>query len=82
MQKVPSYDIAVWIFEGFSSRYISYIDIMSGELFQHYKNRGLESREDLIISKEDRDADPIECNENDNFIDTGSFQNWIDLTSP
>jgi hypothetical protein len=42
-------------------RFVSYFYVMEDPLFQHYINRGATAREDFIISKALRDANPINC---------------------
>jgi len=54
-------DIAVQT-GGFGNRqFISYFSVMSDQLFAKYQNRGLDSRNDVIISRAERDADPLQC---------------------
>lgn len=47
---------------GFRRNFISYFDVMPERIFAKYRERGLKSREELIISKETRDANPLRCN--------------------
>lgn len=42
-------------------KFVSYFDVMTDELFEEYKKRGVKDKKDLIISKEERDAKPLEC---------------------
>jgi len=60
---------------------ISYFDVISDDLFANYKARGVESRESLIITKEQRAADPLNCNEEDKedekFGNPGTIENWV-----
>ena len=55
---------------------ISYFDVMTDSLFQNYQDRGLSSRQDAIISREARDADPLFCTA-DAFANSGSLENWV-----
>lgn len=48
---------------GFGRNFISYFDVMPDNVFAIYQKRGVKSRDELIISKEARDADPLQCNE-------------------
>lgn len=64
---VTGTDIAVQVNTAKGTRYISYFDIMTDNIFSHYQNRGLSNRSDLIISKEIRDENPINCNGEDQF---------------
>jgi hypothetical protein len=40
---------------------ISFLQVATDEVLQLYKDRGLTSVEDVIITKEERDANPLEC---------------------
>jgi hypothetical protein len=42
----------------------------------NYQARGLNSRNDAIISKAERDADPIACQGEEEFADGGNLENW------
>jgi len=42
-------------------RYLSYFECMTDNLFEDFIDRGSSSRDDFIISKEERDADPLTC---------------------
>lgn len=41
---------------------VSYFDVMTDNLFSNHQRRGIENRADAIISAEDRDSDPLNCN--------------------
>ncbi|MBI2427041.1 MAG: hypothetical protein HYV34_04290 [Candidatus Kerfeldbacteria bacterium] len=55
-------DIAVQIGVGWNVRYYSYFSVMPDSVFAAYEERGVRDRNDFIISKEYRDAHPLECN--------------------
>lgn len=59
-------------------RMVSYFDVMTDALFNEYKNKGINTRADIIISKEARDADPLSCN-GDTFTSTGLIESWVIL---
>lgn len=59
-------------------RLLSYFDVMTDAVFQRYRNRGVGSKSDLIISKAARDADPLTCS-GDAFLTQGTLPNWIYL---
>ena len=59
-------------------RMISYFDVMKDEIFAEYLNYGVASRDNLIISKELRDANPIECS-GDMFISVDLLECWVVL---
>jgi hypothetical protein len=67
---------------GYSSqnewKLVSYFDCINDFLFQRYQNRGVSSRSDLIITKEARDADPLNC-AGEVFGTSGTLKNWVDL---
>ena len=44
------------------TKYISYFEVMSPALFAKYQAVGIKNRTDLIISKEERDKNPLKCN--------------------
>lgn len=71
-------DIAVGVNTPGGWKLVSYFDTMSDPLFQYYRNRGIASREQLIISREQRDADPLVCS-GETFIDTGHLDHWVAL---
>jgi hypothetical protein len=59
-------------------RLVSYFEVISDEVFNEYSDRGVTSREDLIISKALRDANPLSCN-GDTFVTSDTLENWIYL---
>jgi hypothetical protein len=61
-----------------SYKFISYFEYMDDSVFQNYVNRGATSREDFIISKEERDADPLIC-DGSTFLTQGNLENWFYL---
>jgi hypothetical protein len=60
------------------NRLVSYFRVMTDSVFQAYRNRGVSSRDDLIISKAARDADPLTCN-GEVFQGQGNLPNWFYL---
>jgi hypothetical protein len=75
---VTSSDIAVGVFTPTGNKLVSYFDVMTDTLFRNYIRRGLKSRSDIIISKEERDANPLTCDE-EVFTDSGTIENWMPL---
>lgn len=71
-------DIAVSYSQQNSWKLLSYADILTDTLFQKYQARGVAFRSDLIISKEARDADPLNCS-GDTFGTSGTIENWKPL---
>lgn len=80
---VTGTDIAVIVNTLEGIRYISYFDIMTDNLFTQYQNRGINDRNEIIISKEIRDANPIiiNCNNQDPFPNQFETRNedWVIL---
>jgi hypothetical protein len=73
-----SSDIAVRVNTTKGFKLISWFNIMKDDLFQKYKDRGVTSRTQLILSKEARDADPLNCT-GEAFGKAGSLTNWVEL---
>lgn len=71
-------DVAVGVNTPNVWKLISYFDVMTDSLFQVYQARGLNSRNDVIISKEARDDDPLTC-EGETFTNAGNLENWVVL---
>lgn len=73
-------DIAIQIYAPNNTiQKVSYFDVMTDKLFACYMSKGIMSREELIIPKADRDADPLlPCNGYQFFVQ-GIIQNWIGL---
>lgn len=62
------------------TKYVSYFETMTDSLFATLQARGVASRSDFVISKEERDADPLTCNGLD-FLTFGSgvLEDWVYL---
>lgn len=59
-------------------RMVSYFDVITDAVFALYQNRGVASRNDLIISKTVRDANPLTCS-SDTFTSADTIENWVIL---
>ncbi|MCX6175049.1 MAG: hypothetical protein NTZ27_09885 [Ignavibacteriales bacterium] len=57
---------------------ISYFDVITDTLFQNYQQHGITSRNDIIISKEARDANPLNCN-GEYFTTSETIEDWVVL---
>lgn len=55
-------DIAIEARSGLSANFISYFDVIPDSIFAKYQARGIKDRSELILTKEYRDAHPLECN--------------------
>ena len=71
-------DIAVSVNTTRGWKLISYFDVMTDSLFQAYQARGVSSRDQLIISKEARDADTLTC-DGESFTSQGQLEDWVVL---
>jgi hypothetical protein len=59
-------------------RMVSFFNVMTDELFVEYSNHGISSRDDLIISKSARDANPLTC-DGDTFTSQDVLESWVYL---
>jgi len=69
-------DIAVCVATPQGSRLISYFEVMTDSLFQSYQARGVDARDQLIISSAERDAGLLTC-DGETFTGSGSLENWV-----
>lgn len=72
-------DIAVGVNTTRGHKLVSYFDVMTDSLFASYQARGLNARSDVIISKEDREADPLSC-DGETFTTRGTLESWFTFT--
>jgi len=82
-------EIAVEIRSGFSSDLVSFFDVITDSVFEEYKKRGVQSMDQLVINKELRDANPLQCDPNTEegrFVGASGWQrdstgldNWVEL---
>ena len=89
-------EIVTWLMLGDGKvKYISFFDVISDKIFSEYEDRGVVSRSQMTIPREERESNPISChpdNGGGNFIAEGdelSFNiwqagtdNWVFLNSP
>jgi hypothetical protein len=65
-------DIAVQIGQmPWNEEFVSYFDVMPADIFAAYQARGLASRSDVVLTKEYRDAHPLQCDgatQKDGFV--------------
>jgi len=57
---------------------VPYPDMMTDEVFNSYISRGANSRLDFVISREARDADPLECS-GESFLTRGHLEDGFVL---
>jgi hypothetical protein len=72
-------DIAISIGPKEGGRLISYFDAMTDGVFQPYQARGVASRSAMIITKAERDADPVPCVGESQFTVFGTLPSWVTL---
>ncbi len=82
--KLPAFNIAVEVNMCPSgTKILSYFDVITDDVFQAYKDRGATSQNEFIISKEERDKDPLTCVFDPEMgyciYDKGSIPNWVYL---
>ena len=88
-------EIAVAVSSSIRTEYISFFDVMTDEVFEEYQERGITSRSQMTIPRQEREENPIPCTLNDGsggkfYSESGNeeeFQewqngpdNWIELT--
>lgn len=70
-------DIAVSIGGKEEGTLISYFDAMTDEVFAQYQARGVANRQALIITRAQRDADPVPCVDEHQFTVHGHLPDWV-----
>jgi len=71
-------DVAIRVMTPGGFRLVSYIHALSDSVWTHYAARGLTSRDQAVISRSERDADPLTCN-GETFMTRGTLTDWIPL---
>ncbi len=59
----------------------SYFELITDDVFQEYRERGVTWRYAMIITKGERDADPLTC-DGTTFLTQGTVPNWVGLNPP
>ena len=72
-------DIGVFISTPVGERWVSLFSVLPDALFTNYMARGVPSREAAIITKAERDADPVPCIGDQGFAFKGNIENWVYL---
>jgi hypothetical protein len=57
-------------------RMVSYFEVITDDVFSEYISHGVATREEMIIPKTTRDANPLTCS-GDTFISTDTLENWV-----
>jgi hypothetical protein len=71
-------DIAVRVNSPSGMKLVPFISTLTDSLFLAYQARGVSARNDLIITKGARDADPLNCT-GETFGTSGTLENWVTL---
>jgi len=71
-------DIAVSVNSTEGYRLVSWFEVINDGVFDEFRAAGIGSREDMIISRAARDADPLSCNEG-TFTTLGTIPSWVSL---
>ena len=70
-------DIAVVIWSRQGHKYVSFFETLTDSLFAYYQQRGIATRDELIINKAERDAFPLNCY-GENFLPSQNpFNDWV-----
>jgi len=72
------FDIAVSVRTQEGRRFISYFEVLTDEIFQAYRDRGATTRTQFIITKEERDTNPLTC-DGEWFSAQDNDANWVQL---
>jgi hypothetical protein len=72
-------DIAVGVNTPSGWKLISFFQAMEESLFNEYKKRGVNSIDNLIITKEERDAEPLTCKDDESFENSETLGNYVIL---
>ncbi|MFN0182127.1 MAG: hypothetical protein ACKVZ0_25260 [Gemmatimonadales bacterium] len=71
-------DIAVGVDTPAGYRLLSWFEVIADSVFSGYATRGVASRAAMVISRAERDGDPLSC-VGEAFIGAGSLGNWVAL---
>ena len=71
-------DVAIRVETPAGLRLVSYFDALAPEVFDRYRARGLTSKADAVVSRAERDANPLACT-GESFTNRGALPNWVQL---
>lgn len=72
-------DVAVGVDTPQGYRLVSWFEVITDSLFARFHDRGLAARAAAIISRAERDADPLTCGAQEAFTSRGSLAGWVQL---
>lgn len=73
-------DVAVGVHTPEGFKLFSFFQLMQPRVFAPYRARGVPDPAALVITREERDADPLSC-EGQTFSSSGHLPHWVTLTS-
>ena len=76
---VNASDIAIKVQTPTGMKLLSYFNVMSTNVLSSYQARGVTNVTEMIITKAQRDADPLDCS-GETFASMGTITNLINLT--
>ena len=71
-------DFALGVNTADGFRLLPYFRVISDSLFLQYQARGMTSVDQAVISRAERDTDPLMCSGQE-FVDSGMLENWFVL---
>jgi hypothetical protein len=71
-------DVAVGVNSTEGYRLVSWFEVINDGVFDEFRAAGIGSRDDMIISRAARDADPLSCN-GETFTTLGTIPSWVPL---
>jgi len=74
-----SFDIAIWVNTKDGMQLLSYFEVVNDNVFNPYHLRGAASRQEFIITREERDTHLLQC-DGDSFLTYGNLQDWVILS--
>lgn len=74
-------DVAVGVHTPEGFKLLSFFELIQPGVFAPYAARGVPNPSALIITREERDADPLSC-QGQTFSNSGHLAHWVELASP
>ena len=71
-------DVAIRVETPTGMRLVSWFDAATPDLLDRYRGRGV-SKDAIIISRAERDANPLSCGSDGGFVNRGTLPHWVDL---
>ena len=71
-------DVAIGVMTPTGFCLVSFFEVMTDDVFAAYAARGVTARADMIVTRAQRDADPLTC-DGQAFQSASSLPDWVDL---